>query len=156
MDGDIHQLGPKDLDPEGYANYQRYEDAMKAKASGDLETAARLLEQSCNPPSIYSGHYRELFKIYRKKNREDLEAEAYPAVVHRVRQMIKYDEELIRAMLSYWGERQGRKLPPAHFDGSRNFKVTDAKALLRAGEALGDQAAIQEGRRCVRRFDRKA
>ena len=64
-------------------------------------------------------------------------AKTYPEVVLRVKKMLRYDEELIGAMLAYWGERQGKKLPPSHFDGSRNFKVSDAKALLKAGERLG-------------------
>ena len=155
IDGDINVLTSKDIDPEGHACYQRYEEAMQAKNRGDFDAAERLLEQSCITPSIYSGHYRELFIIYRKRNRDDLEAKRYESVVSRVQKMLKYDDELIAAMLAYWSERQGKRLPPHHFDGSRNFKVSDARALLRAGEALGNRTIIQEGRRNVQKFKKE-
>ena len=132
-----------DVDPEGAATFARYELAMVLKKKGNLSAAAELLYQSCSPPSIYKGHYRELFKISRQLNRNDLKTGNYCAVLERVRLMARLDNEMIHEMLRYWSIQQNRQLPHEYFDNDRNLLVTDAKALLRAAQEFNDvQSAI--------------
>ena len=79
---------------------------MALKEAGDLNGAAKLLHDSCISPSIYKGHYRELFKIWRGFNREDLKVGRYQPVIDRVIMMVKLDREMIEEMLRYWAIQQ--------------------------------------------------
>lgn len=50
----------------------RYEKAMEMKKAGDLKAVEELLLPSVSPPSIYHGHYRELFINWRKMIKQHL------------------------------------------------------------------------------------
>lgn len=144
LEGKKDTLTSADVDPEGTEKYAGYERAMALKKSGKLSEAAELLTKSCNPPSIYKGHYRELFKIWRQFNRDDLNASRHQEVIDRIITMIRLDQEMIKEMLQYWSIQQKRQLPPDYFNNDRNLLVSDAKALKKAAEALGqnDNASI--------------
>jgi hypothetical protein len=142
LEGRSNTLTSADVDPQGAEAFTRYEKAMSLKASGDLSAAAALLELSCSPPSIYKGHYRELFKIWRQLNRAATAEGQHRFVIDRVRKMALLDEELIREMLKHWGEIQQRSLPADYFDSDRNLLVSDAKALKKAAEACKDDNSI--------------
>lgn len=142
LEGRSDTLTSADVDPRSAEAFSRYEKAMSLKANGDLAEAAALLQQSCSPPSIYKGHYRELFKIWRQLNRVALAEGKYQNVVDRVRKMAQMDEELIQEMLRYWSGIQMRSLPADYFDSDRNLLVSDTKALQKAAEACKDGEAI--------------
>lgn len=132
LEGRTNTFSSADVDPVNAAYFQRYERAMEAKRSGDLATASTLLAQSCQPPSIYKGHYRELFKMWRAMNRKDLKAGKHAEVIERVTTMVRFDDEMIDVMLKHWGQVQRRGLPDDYFDMDRNLLKSDAKALLTA------------------------
>ena len=142
--GRTNQLSAADIDPVNTASLHRYEHGMRLKQGGDLAATAALLAQSCQPPSIYKGHYCELFKVWRAMNRDDLKAGKHAEVAGRVTTMIRLDDEMITEMLRHWGERQRRLLPPVYFDRDRNLLKSDAKALLMSAKALGDNALARE------------
>jgi hypothetical protein len=152
IDGTASSLTAAELDPENSAAYDRYTRACALKKAGDLPGTAQLLIASCEPPSIYQGHYRLLFQVWRQLNRADLKEGRFESVAARVVQMVRYDEEMIEAMVGHWGKVQGKVLSPRHFDGSRNLKVSDAKALLAAATALSRADLITEAKRLLRRF----
>jgi len=152
LDGKKDTLTSADIDPEGAEKYAGYERAMTLKKAGKLSEAAELLLKSCNPPSIYKGHYRELFKIWRQFNRDDLKVNRYQEVVDRVMTMIRLDKEMIQEMLRYWSIQQNRKLPLDYFDNDRNLLVGDAKALKRAAEALGQNDNVRVSADLIKRF----
>lgn len=147
-------LTSADIDPEGAAKYASYEQAMALKKAGDLSSTANLLLKSCVPPSIYKGHYEELFKIWRQFNRDDLQADNYQPIVDRVLTMMRFDDEMIQEMIRYWGIQQGRTLPQNYFDRDRNLRVTDAKALLKAAKELGQQELAGIATGLVDRFSK--
>lgn len=136
LDGKKSTLTSEDIDPVGFALFKGYEKAMELKKQGKLNEAADILIKSTNPASIYHGHYRELFRIWRQFNREDLKLLKYKDVSERVKLMCHLDGEMNKEMLRYWGERQGRKLPDDYFTKDRNILVSDAKALKKSAEAL--------------------
>lgn len=138
LSGRSAELSAADVDPENAVALGRYQMAMAHKAAGKLAEAASLLEPSCAPPSIYKGHYRELFKIWRTLNRDDLKTGNHVAVAQRVQTMIRFDDQMIEIMLRRWGDVQGRTLPKDYFDGDRNLRQTDLKALISAAKAVGD------------------
>jgi hypothetical protein len=142
LEGRRDTLTSANVDPLNAEAYARYERAMSLKASGELAAAAALLELSCSPPSIYKGHYRELFKIWRQMNRTAVSAGDYGVVIARVRSMAQMDDELVRAMLDHWSKVQKRVLPENYFDNDRNLLVSDAKTLRKAAMGCGDEKAI--------------
>ena len=154
LEGRKDTLTSADIDPEGAEKYANYVRAVLLKKDGDIRKAAMLLMKSCEPPSIYKGHYEELFKIWRQLNREDLKNGKYEIVANRVLKMIQFDDEMIIEMLSHWGEVQKRRLPKDCFDSDRNLKVTDAKALLKAGTELKNEQYIKKGLVFVEHFSR--
>jgi hypothetical protein len=155
LNGSISALTSADIDPENTERYQGYERAMRLKKDGMLNEAALILEESCQPPSIYCGHYRELFQIYRSKNREDIKSGNFSQARDRVVRMIRYDDEMISMMTDHYSERQGKKLSKSTFDGSRNLKITDAKALRSAADALGDKLLIRQATKYIVKFNEK-
>jgi hypothetical protein len=96
-----------------------------------------------------------LLKIWRAYNKLDLKAGQFSAVVDRVRRMVRFDDEMIHAMLDNWSEVWKRKLPLTYFDKDRNLKVTDTKALTIAAKSLNDPSLIEEASLVVARFGRK-
>jgi hypothetical protein len=156
LEGRHTTLTAADVDPANSAAYARYEQAMLLKQGGDLKGAAALLEESCSPPSIYKGHYRELFKVWRQLNRDDFAAGSNRQVVERVRTMVKLDDELISEMLRHWSNVQARQLPTDYFDADRNLLQSDAKALLKAASALKMESALAEANVLLQRYVRKS
>lgn len=150
--GRTNEISSDDIDEENTKKFQNYEKAMRLKKEGDLASAARILEQSCDPPSIYHGHYRELFKIWRQFNREDMKSRNYRNVSDRVLKMIRYDQEMIRVMLSYWSTQQKKSLPEDYFDKERNLLVSDVQALLKSAEALEEQRNVDLAKDLRKRF----
>lgn len=138
LSGRSSELSSAEIDPESTAAFSRYEMAMAHKAAGRLSEAASLLELSCQPPSIYKGHYRELFKVWRSLNRDDLKTGNHAAVAQRVQTMIRFDDEMIATMLRHWGDVQGRPLPKHYFNGDRNLRQIDLKALISSAKAVGN------------------
>jgi len=153
IDGKKDTLTFADVDPEGAALFQGFQKAMELKKEGKLTEAEALLLKSTNPPSIYKGHYRELFKIWRKHNRDALKANEFEDVEARVLTMIRLDEEMIETMLHYWGIQQKRKLPSDYFDKDRNILVSDAKALKKAAESLGNKNNVVLAEKLLRKFE---
>lgn len=142
LDGKSIGFTAADIDPAGSALLVGYQKAMELKKQGKLIEAADLLLKSTQPASIYHGHYRELFRIWRQFNKEDLKDMKYREVSDRVKIMHRLDNEMIEEMLSYWGERQNRKLPKDFFDKDRNLLVSDIKALRKSAEALKNNEDI--------------
>lgn len=152
IEGETSSLTAADIDPVNSAAYAHYSQALALKQQGDLSRASQLLEASCDPPSIYKGHYRLLFQILRQFNRTDLKEHRYQPVVERVTHMIRYDDEMIAAMLAHWSRVQNTILTPQYFDGARNLKVSDVKALLMAATALSRDELVTQANRLLQRF----
>lgn len=152
IDGEVSSLTAADIDPANSAAFERYTQACALKDQGDLRGASLLLAASCQPPSIYKGHYHMLFQIWRQLNRTDLKEQRHDAVIERVANMIRYDDEMIAAMLEHWSRVQGRTLPSNYFDRDRNLKISDAKALLTAATALSRRDLVAQAKQVIRRF----
>lgn len=150
--GKTNTLTDRDVDSVGANLYDNYTQAMELKKEGRLAEAAQLLEKSCRPASIFKGHYRALFVIWRQFNKDDMAAKRYKPVVRRVLQMIKYDGQMIAKMIKHWGKVQRRQLPDDHFDRDRNLKITDLKTLLKAAAAVGDAEAEKIAKDAMVRF----
>ena len=147
-------LTSADIDPEGSQRTAEYFEAERLTKSGDIKAALEILERLCSQPNIYKGHYRLLFQLHRQTNKDDLKAGNLEVVRDRVLNMIRLDEEMISTMLTYWSEMQRRKLGPHYFDADRNLKVTDAKALLAAAEAMRDRKLATQAKKLIERFER--
>ena len=156
LEGQSQTLTSADVDPANSEAFARYENAMTLKANGNLAGAAALLQISCSPPSIYKGHYRELFKIWRQLNRLAVADGEYPVVVARVRRMAEMDEELIQKMLGHWSKIQQRTLPPNYFDGDRNLLVSDVKALRKSADMCGYKEAVAHANELLVRYQPEA
>tara|TARA_R110001583_G_scaffold100805_2_gene246925 strand:- start:144 stop:332 length:189 start_codon:yes stop_codon:yes gene_type:complete len=59
---------------------------------------------------------------------------------------------MINTMLHYWGVQQKRKLPSDYFDKDRNFLVSDAKALKKAAESLGNKNNVVLAEKLLKKF----
>lgn len=106
--------------------------AMEVKKSGDLQKAAKMLELSTNPPSIYKGHYEQLFIIYRKFYRQDMQDGNYQAVINRINRMIKLDNEMLEIIAHYRTTVQNNPCNIDDIKDESNIKVTDLKTLQKA------------------------
>ena len=132
-----------------------YKKAMQLKKDGKIVAAEKLLMKSCMPASVYKAHYKELFKIWRQYNRDDLKAKKYRKVLDRVLKMLKLDDEMIAEMLRYWGTQQNKNLPEDYFDADRNLLVSDAKALRAAAEALQENKNVELADSLIEKFSKK-
>ncbi|ETX10229.1 hypothetical protein MUS1_03730 [Marinomonas ushuaiensis DSM 15871] len=132
-----------------------YKKAMQLKKEGKVLAAEKLLMKSCVPASVYKGHYKELFKIWRQYNRDDLKAKKYRKVSDRVQKMLKLDDEMIAEMLRYWGTEQKKNLPEDYFDSDRNLLISDAKALRVAAEALQENKNVELADSLMEKFSKK-
>jgi len=155
IDGKKNTLTSADIDPEGTALFNNYLKAMELKKEEKFSEAESLLIMSTKPPSVYKGHYRELFKLWRQFNREDLKAKKYQEVMDRVVNMYHLDSEMIDEMLRYWSIQQKRKLPKDYFDKSRNLLISDAKALKKSAESLGNEGNLILANKLIGRFGKK-
>ncbi len=116
----------------------RYSEAMAKKEQGQLDDAVHILLSSCVPPSIFHGHYHQLFIIWRSFNKSDLKLGAYSVVIDRVRTMLRLNEEMMACMTEYWSERFHARVPDDYFDIYSNFLIFDANTLLKAAQAIND------------------
>lgn len=155
LEGKKDTLTFADIDPEGAMLFDGFLKAMELKREGKLAEAEKLLINSCEPPSIYTGHYRELFKIWRQLNRDDIKAKKYQAVTERVLKMLTLDDEMIREMLRYWSIQQSKGLPQDYFDSYRNLLVSDAKALKKSAEAMQNKENLELANSLIGRFAKK-
>ncbi len=152
--GERGYVSAADIDPEGCQQTGDYFLAERLARAGEVAAALEILGKLCSKPNIYKGHYRLLFRLHRQLNKDDLKAGAFVAVMERVLDMIRKDDEMIGTMLSYWSKVQRRKLGPHYFDRDRNLKVSDAKALLTAEEALKDRKSASQAKTMIERFER--
>lgn len=155
LDGKKNTLSFADIDPKGATLFDGFQKAMELKKKGKHSEAEELLIRSCEPPTIYKGHYREIFKIWRQYNREDIKAQKYQIVTNRVLKMRRLDDEMISKMLQYWSIQQQRELPLNYFDRDRNLLVSDAKALMKSAEALENSENIAIAEKLIERFAQK-
>ena len=155
LDGKKNTLTSADIDPEGTELFEGFQKAMVLKKEGKFAQAEKILINSCEPPSTYKGHYRELFKIWRQYNRDDIKAEKYHEVSERVLKMLRLDDEMIKEMLRYWSIQQRRELPQDYFNADRNLRVSDAKALRKTAEALKNNENLALAESLIKRFAKK-
>ena len=155
IEGKKDELTSSDIDPEGDILLSNFESAITLKKAGKLSEAEKLLIKSCEPPSIYTGHYRELFRIWRQFNRDDIKEKNYQVVIERVLRMLCFDDEMIQEMRRYWSIQQDRKLSLDYFDGYRNLLVSDAKALKKASEALNQESNLTLAKKLILSFAEK-
>jgi len=73
----------------------------------------------------------------------------------RVVNMYHLDSEMIDEMLRYWSIQQKRKLPKDYFDKSRNLLISDAKALKKSAESLGNEGNLILANKLIGRFGKK-
>ena len=116
----------------------RYSEAMALKEQGKLEDAADILLSSCIPPSIFHGHYHQLFIIWRSFNKSDLKQGAYSIVIDRIRTMLRFNDEMIACMTEHWSQRFHADVQSDYFDIYSNFLIFDANTLLKAAQAIND------------------
>jgi hypothetical protein len=154
LEGKKNFLTSTDVDPEGVRRYQAYGKAMEAKEAGDMAKAEEMLFRLCSTPNIYKGHYRVLFQIWRAHNKLYLKSGQLSNLVDRVRLMVRFDDEMIQAMLTNWSDVWKRDLVPTYFDKSRNLKITDAKAFMTAARSLDDTDLINEALLVETRFSK--
>lgn len=152
---DEHVLTSADVDPEGAKAYSNFERAMELKKNGNLIEAEHIFIDLCTKPSIYKGHYRELFKIWRQFNRDDLKNKNYNNVINRVIKMTDLDSEMIQEMLRHWSIQQNKNLPKDYFDNDSNILLSDAKALKKASEELNDIKGLALANKLLNRFIKK-
>lgn len=133
-----------------------FDEAMAAKVSGDLVQAALLLRRAVSPPSIYHGHYRELFKIYRMLNKADMASGDLRSAASRLLEMVHLETEMIAEMLRYWSEVNRRRLPLDHFDSYRKLGVNDAKLLAICAARLCDASMAVKAEELVVTIRRRA
>jgi hypothetical protein len=133
--------------------FDLYTSAMEDRRKGNLITAAEKLGWICSQGSIGTGHYAELFKIWRLFNKEDLKVNNYSAILKRIENMIALDERMIRLMLKHWGGVHNTKYPNNYFDGYRNLKISDVKTLLKAATALNRGDLIKKAQELIQAFN---
>ncbi len=138
----LSALEYKNIDPDGFKLIENYEQAMLFKQQGNYGEEERFLLPSVNPPSIYTGHYRELFIIWRMvikmyaKQGKDMD------IVSLLKRMISLDEEMLSELCRYWSERHGTVRNREYFIGSSNLKVNDIKHLKNASISCADNEGI--------------
>lgn len=129
--------------------FDRYVRAAAARKRGDLNAAVALLLPSVAPPSEYHGHYRELFLAFRQITKGDLASGRFLDVIARVRNMVHWDREMLEIMTEKCSAAAGR---PVDCSSYSKLRLADAKALLRAAEAVDDQVAKREALALLKAF----
>ncbi|ELY6360289.1 hypothetical protein C5952_17700 [Cronobacter sakazakii] len=109
----------------------RYERAMLMKAAGNYDEAEELLLPSVNPPSIYHGHYRELFILWRKKIIRLSKLGDDKAVIELLLRMFKLNAEMLNEMARYWSEIHGVERKVEYFASYSKINKTDITLLKR-------------------------
>lgn len=106
--------------------------ALEAKDKKDWHKVIELLTPSVEPPSIYHGHYRELFIAYRAVYREDMKLGKFKKVVEIIERMKRLDKEMLETMTSYWSEQNKENYAPNHFQSYSKINATDLKTYNKA------------------------
>lgn len=131
-----------------------YDLAMAYKKSGLLDKAVELLENSTNPPTIYHGHYGELFIIYQIFNKRDMQHHCYEQVIERITKMLRLNQEMLNAMIKHHRQVHSMQIPDDYFDGYSKIKITDLKTLLKASTMIGDDKTFQTANYLIQNFKR--
>lgn len=127
--------------------FENYQNAMQVKQAGDLQKASEMLELSCVSPTIYKGHYRELFVIYREFNKQDFNEKNYQSTINRVLKMLRYNDEMLNAICKHWSVIHQKEYQILDFVQDSNIKLADLRMLLKCYQALNDldnQQAVQQ------------
>lgn len=126
------------------------------KSKGELREAAKLLEDSCEEPHIFHGHYKRLFIVWRQINKEDLSNRKYEIVIERVLKAIRLNDEMLIKMSQYWSEIHKKKRTKAYFAKSySHIKVSDGKILKKAAEILHDKKSIRIADKLISSFEKQ-
>lgn len=135
-------LSSKDVDPIGSEMVARYEKAMSMKAEGKDAEVEKLLLPSVEPPSIYHGHYRELFIVWRKEIRKASKAYDHQKVVQILTRMLLLNTEMIMEMSRYWSLIHGVERTPEYFRSYSKVNKTDVAMLKKHALRAGDNSAL--------------
>jgi len=120
------------------AMVMRYEKAMEMKKAGDLKAVEKLLLPSVNPPSIYHGHYRELFINWRKMIKQNLSDGMNYEALSLLKRMFILDGEMLNAMREYWSHVQGKEIAQEYFATYSKINKSDIKMIHNLSQKLGD------------------
>ena len=132
------KLTPQDIDPMEHAWRGAFQRAKRLVRDGRQDSAAELLAQSCVYPNTHLGHFRLLFRLWRRQNVLDCSARLHETVRRRVLAMMHKDEELMRGLAMVAEELEEKPVAADAFAAHRNLRARDMKALLGAARALRD------------------
>lgn len=135
--------------------YERYELAMEAKKAGNIDLVIELLTPSVIPPSIYNGHYRELFIAYRNKNKKSIKEGNIIFVIIILKKMLRLDNEMIDLMYHNWSRSFVSSQDREYFFSQSNIKITDMKLLLKLSTKLYDSEGLilaKEKIQCIENY----
>lgn len=136
------ELRSFDVDPYGEEMTSRFEKAVSLKGKGLDEEVETLLLKSTNPPSIYHGHYRELFIIWRKRVKAYVKEHRHREVVDLLSKMLTLNEEMINEMSRYWAPIHQVERAPDYFLPYSKITKTDIANLKKQALACGDEQAL--------------
>ncbi|MDU5837146.1 MAG: hypothetical protein E6Z53_08780 [Pantoea sp.] len=141
-----------DVDPYGAEMTSRFEKAMSLKGKGLDEEMETLLLKSTKPPSIYHGHYRELFIIWRKRAKAYIKESKERDAVALLAKMLALNEEMINEMCRYWSPIHQVERTPDYFMSYSKITKTDIAKLKKHALACGDEHALRlvEGYRYIK------
>lgn len=137
------ELRSCDIDAYGAEMISRFEKAMALKGKGQDEDMETLLLKSTNPPSIYHGHYRELFIIWRKRVKAYVKEHRHRDVVDLLSKMLALNEEMINEMCRYWTPIHQVERKPAYFMSYSKITKTDIAELKKHALACGDEHSLK-------------
>lgn len=127
----------------------------KLKLEGKLQDAANLLEDSCEEPHIFHGHYKRLFMAWRQLNKEAINNNNYDIVTDRVLKAIRLNDEMLAEMSRYWSDIHKKKMSKAYFAKSySHIKISDGKALLKAATFLQDKKISKIADKLIKSFEK--
>lgn len=131
-------LDAKDIFPETSALLEKYEAAMLLKKNGNFLAAERILVELTSKPSIYHGHYRELFILQRKRIKQLVASEEYAEALSLLEGMVEKNESMINAMCDYWSPIHGVKREKAYFSSYGKINKTDTKLIEQLKSKIRD------------------
>jgi hypothetical protein len=129
-----------------------FRQAVCYRELGDLDTAGELLLTSCEPPSSYVSHYRELFSTWRELNARDAARGHFEAVSQRVCTMIRMDDEMVAEVRLRAAHSAAQIMPRDLFDRYRNLQIVDLQLLVESANALGDEELAVLALEAMRRY----
>ncbi|MDJ0087718.1 hypothetical protein [Pantoea allii] len=132
-----------DIDPYVEEMTLRFQKAMSLKGKGLDEEIEELLLRSTNPPSIYHGHYRELFIIWRKRVKEYIKERREHDAVVLLTNMLSLNEEMIDEMCRYWGQIHQVEITAEYFMSYSKITKTDLANLKKCALACGEDHALE-------------